>query len=158
MKALVKEAPGEGLTLKDVPEPAIGPDDVLIKVRKTGICGTDIHIWNWDDWAQRTIPVPMIVGHEYAGEIVDLGSSVRGLHLGQRRTGRCESRRPAQLRPRFQPPQLLVGVFEVAAAVVVLDRLLDLAGLDRLAVVLGGEIGDVAQHLLDTGDLPRHQV
>ncbi|EYD74632.1 L-threonine 3-dehydrogenase [Rubellimicrobium mesophilum DSM 19309] len=58
MRALVKEAPGEGLTLKDVPEPEIGPDDVLIRVHRTGICGTDIHIWSWDAWAARTVPTP----------------------------------------------------------------------------------------------------
>ena len=67
--------------------PEIGPDEVLVKVARTGICGTDIHIWNWDDWARKTIPVPMIVGHEYAGEIVEVGSGVRGLKPGQRVSG-----------------------------------------------------------------------
>jgi threonine 3-dehydrogenase len=87
MKALVKEGPGEGLSLKDVPEPEIGPDEVLIRVRKTGICGTDLHIWRWDDWAARTVPTPMVVGHEFAGEVVALGRDVTDLRLGQRVSG-----------------------------------------------------------------------
>jgi len=87
MKALVKAKSEPGLWLEEQPKPEIGPDDVLVKVRKTGICGTDIHIYNWDEWAQRTIPVPMVVGHEYAGEIAELGSQVRGLKLGQRVSG-----------------------------------------------------------------------
>jgi len=69
------------------PVPEIGPDDVLIRVRKTGICGTDIHIWQWDDWAARTVPTPLITGHEFAGEIVELGRNVTGLTLGQRCSG-----------------------------------------------------------------------
>src|SRR6202035_5407160 len=73
MKALVKEKPEPGLWLEDQPIPEIGPDDVLVKVHKTGICGTDIHIFNWDAWAQKTIPTPMTVGHEYSGEIAALG-------------------------------------------------------------------------------------
>jgi len=87
MKALVKAKPEPGLEMRNEPVPEIGPDEVLVKVAKTGICGTDIHIWNWDDWAQKTIPVPMIVGHEYAGEIVEIGSGVRGLAPGQRVSG-----------------------------------------------------------------------
>ena len=78
MLALVKTAPGPGLSLETVPEPAFGINDVVIRVRKTGICGTDIHIWKWDDWAQKTIPVPMQVGHEYVGEIVEVGPEVDG--------------------------------------------------------------------------------
>ena len=74
MRALVKAQPEEGLWLEDVPEPEIGINDVLIRVRKTGICGTDLHIYNWDAWAQKTIPVPMVVGHEFVGEIVAVGS------------------------------------------------------------------------------------
>ena len=66
MKALVKENPEVGLWLQDEPVPEIGPSDVLIRIRKTGICGTDIHIWNWDEWAQRTVPVPMITGRRPA--------------------------------------------------------------------------------------------
>ncbi len=87
MKALVKTGPGEGLALQDRPVPQIGPSDVLIRVRKTGICGTDVHIWNWDAWAARTVPAPMIIGHEFAGEIVELGRDVTGLTLGQRCSG-----------------------------------------------------------------------
>jgi threonine 3-dehydrogenase len=70
MKALVKKQAGPGLWLEDVPEPRIGINDVLIRVKRAAICGTDIHIYNWDDWAQRTIPVPMVIGHEFVGEIV----------------------------------------------------------------------------------------
>jgi threonine 3-dehydrogenase len=87
MKALVKAKAEPGLWMDDVPAPEPGPDEVLVKVRKTGICGTDIHIYNWDEWAQRTVPVPMVVGHEYAGEIVELGANVRDLKLGQRVSG-----------------------------------------------------------------------
>src|SRR5687768_9387777 len=87
MKALVKAKPEPGLWLRDEPVPEIGPDEVLVKIAKTGICGTDIHIWNWDDWAQKTIPVPMITGHEYAGKIVEIGAGVRGLKVGQRVSG-----------------------------------------------------------------------
>ena len=87
MKALVKARAEPGLWLEDRGVPQIGPDDVLIKVNKTGICGTDIHIYAWDDWARRTIPVPMIVGHEYAGEIVEVGANVRQLAVGQRVSG-----------------------------------------------------------------------
>ncbi len=87
MKALQKSKPEVGLWMIDAPVPEIGPDDVLIKVNKTGICGTDIHIWNWDEWAARTVPVPLITGHEFAGEIVELGRNVEGLELGQRCSG-----------------------------------------------------------------------
>ncbi len=87
MKALVKEKPEPGLWLGEQPVPEIGPDDVLVKVHKTGICGTDIHIFNWDEWARKTIPTPMTVGHEYSGVIAELGSNVRRLKLGQRVSG-----------------------------------------------------------------------
>ncbi|HUO95121.1 MAG TPA: L-threonine 3-dehydrogenase [Steroidobacteraceae bacterium] len=87
MKALVKARAEPGIWMQDVPEPTIGPNDVLIKMRKTAICGTDMHIWHWDDWAQRTIKVPMAVGHEYCGEIIELGSEVRGLSVGDRVSG-----------------------------------------------------------------------
>lgn len=76
MKALVKKESKPGLWLEDVPVPMIGINDVLIKVDRTGICGTDVHIYKWDDWAQKTIPVPMVVGHEFVGEIVEVGSNV----------------------------------------------------------------------------------
>ncbi len=87
MQALVKVEAAPGLSMRNEPVPEIGPDEVLVKVAKTGICGTDIHIWNWDDWARKTIPVPMIIGHEYAGEIVEIGAGVRGLARGQRVSG-----------------------------------------------------------------------
>ena len=87
MKALAKLKPEVGLWMERAPVPEIGPDDVLIRVRKTGICGTDIHIWNWDDWAARTVPVPLITGHEFAGEIAELGRNVTDLAIGQRCSG-----------------------------------------------------------------------
>lgn len=87
MVALAKTKPAPGLDRITAPLPEIGPDDVLIRIKKTGVCGTDIHIWNWDDWAKRTVPVPLITGHEFAGEIVDLGRDVRDLKLGQRVSG-----------------------------------------------------------------------
>ena len=87
MQALCKTAPEEGLSLVRAPVPEPGPDDVLIRIKKTGICGTDVHIWNWDEWAQKTVPVPLITGHEFAGEIVETGSNVTDLHLGQRCSG-----------------------------------------------------------------------
>jgi threonine 3-dehydrogenase len=87
MRALVKTEAGIGLMLIDVPLPAMGHNDVMIKVRKTAICGTDIHIWNWDEWAARTIPVPMHVGHEYVGEIVAVGQEVTGFQIGDRVSG-----------------------------------------------------------------------
>ncbi len=87
MKALVKAKAEEGLWMQHVAVPEIGPDDVLIKINKTGICGTDIHIWNWDEWSQKTVPVPLITGHEFAGEIVELGRNVTELFVGQRVSG-----------------------------------------------------------------------
>jgi len=87
MRALVKPGPVEGLEMHRAPVPEIGPDDVLIRVKKTGICGTDIHIWQWDEWAARTVPTPLITGHEFAGEIVELGQNVSGLSVGQRCSG-----------------------------------------------------------------------
>ena len=71
MKALLKSEDAPGLTLEDVPEPEMGINDVLIEVDRTGICGTDLHIYNWDAWAQKTIPVPMVVGHEFVGRVID---------------------------------------------------------------------------------------
>ena len=87
MKALAKTKPAPGLDMIHAAVPEIGPDDVLIKINKTGICGTDIHIWDWDEWAARTVPVPLITGHEFAGEIVELGKNVTDLSLGQRVSG-----------------------------------------------------------------------
>jgi threonine 3-dehydrogenase len=87
MKALVKARSEPGIWMEDRPVPQIGPEDVLVKVRKTGICGTDIHIYNWDEWARKTVPVPMVTGHEYAGEIAAIGSDVKNLKVGQRVSG-----------------------------------------------------------------------
>ena len=84
MRALVKSEAEPGIWLKDVPEPSVGHNDVLIEVVRTAICGTDIHIYNWDEWAQGAIPVPMVVGHEFSGHIVDVGSEVRGFKEGDR--------------------------------------------------------------------------
>jgi threonine 3-dehydrogenase len=83
MKALVKKKSEIGLWLEDVPEPKIGINDVLIRVDRTGICGTDVHIYKWDEWARKTIPVPMVVGHEFVGEIVEVGSNVKDFFPGQ---------------------------------------------------------------------------
>jgi threonine 3-dehydrogenase len=82
MKALVKAKAEEGIWLQDMPEPECGNNDVIVKIHKTAICGTDIHIYNWDEWAQKTIPVSMITGHEYAGEIVEVGQNVTELSVG----------------------------------------------------------------------------
>ena len=82
MKALVKAKSEVGLWLEDVPEPEISINDVLVRVIKTGVCGTDLHIYNWDAWAQKTIPVPMVVGHEFVGEIVEVGSNVKDFKPG----------------------------------------------------------------------------
>jgi threonine 3-dehydrogenase len=82
MKALVKKEAKEGLWLDEVPIPQIGINDVMIEVLRTGICGTDVHIYNWDAWAQKTIPVPLVVGHEFVGRIIDVGSNVKDFHVG----------------------------------------------------------------------------
>lgn len=84
MRALVKSRAEEGIWMEEVPVPEYGPNDVLIRVKKTAICGTDIHIFNWDEWAQKTIPVPMVVGHEFCGTIEAVGSEVAGLKAGDR--------------------------------------------------------------------------
>lgn len=87
MKAIVKTQATPGIWLTEMPIPEIGHNDVLIKIKKTAICGTDVHIYNWDDWAQRTINIPMTIGHEFIGEIAALGSEVVGLKIGQRVSG-----------------------------------------------------------------------
>jgi threonine 3-dehydrogenase len=87
MKALVKARAEKCIWLQDVAEPSVGHNDVLIKIHRTAICGTDMHIYNWDALAQKTIPVPMAVGHEYSGEIVEIGSEVRGIDIGDRVSG-----------------------------------------------------------------------
>ena len=87
MKALVKSRPEEGLWMEHVPTPEVGRRDVLIKVRKSAICGTDVHIWKWDEWSRKAVPVPMVTGHEFMGEIVELGEAVHTLTVGQRVSG-----------------------------------------------------------------------
>lgn len=87
MKSLVKSKREHGIWMEDVDIPEYGVNDVLIKIKKTAICGTDIHIYTWDEWAQATIPVPMTVGHEFCGEIVEIGKEVKGLKVGQRVSG-----------------------------------------------------------------------
>lgn len=87
MKSLSKIKPEVGLWLTDVEKPTIGPNDLLIKIKKTAICGTDLHIYKWDEWAQRTIPVPMTVGHEFVGVVTDMGSEVQGFQVGDRVSG-----------------------------------------------------------------------
>jgi threonine 3-dehydrogenase len=87
MKALVKARREVGLWMEDVEKPAIGPNDVLVKIRKTAICGTDVHIYNWDAWSQKTIPVPMITGHEFVGVVAETGSAVKGFKPGDRVSG-----------------------------------------------------------------------
>ena len=87
MKSLVKAKAEKGIWLQDTQEPEVGHNDLLIKIRKTAICGTDMHIYNWDEWSQQTIPVPMVVGHEYVGEVVGMGQEVRGFAIGDRVSG-----------------------------------------------------------------------
>lgn len=87
MKALVKLKPEKGIWMEDMPIPQAGINDVLVKIKKTAICGTDLHIYKWDEWSQRTIKTPMIIGHEYVGEIVDKGRGVKNLKVGDRVTG-----------------------------------------------------------------------
>ncbi|MEM0910600.1 MAG: L-threonine 3-dehydrogenase [Pseudomonadota bacterium] len=87
MKSLAKEKKAPGIWLVDNPIPDVGHNDLLIKIRKTAICGTDMHIYHWDEWSQNTIPVPMIVGHEYVGEVVEIGSEVAGFSIGDRVSG-----------------------------------------------------------------------
>ena len=87
MKSLAKQKAEPGIWMVENPIPDVGPNDLLIKIRKTAICGTDMHIYNWDEWSQNTIPVPMIVGHEYIGEVVELGSEVAGFSKGDRVSG-----------------------------------------------------------------------
>ena len=100
MKALVKSRREPGLWLEDVDVPKIGINDVLIQVLRTGICGTDVHIYKWDEWAQKTIPVPMAIGHEFVGEIVEVGLQRRRFLPRRHR----QRRRPRGLRPLPQLP------------------------------------------------------
>jgi len=87
MRSLVKRERTPGIWMEEVSIPEVGPNDLLIKLKKTAICGTDVHIYKWDEWAQRTIPTPMTVGHEFMGEVVAMGSAVRGFELGDRVSG-----------------------------------------------------------------------
>ncbi len=87
MKALVKQRRERGIWLAEMPEPETGPNDVLVRIRHTAICGTDLHIYAWDDWASRTIPVPMTIGHEFMGEVAAVGEEVRGFAVGDRVSG-----------------------------------------------------------------------
>jgi threonine 3-dehydrogenase len=87
MKALVKSEAKPGLWMEDVPEPECGNNDLIVKIEKTAICGTDVHIYNWDEWAQKTIKTPQIIGHEFVGEIVEMGSDVTGYSIGERISG-----------------------------------------------------------------------
>lgn len=87
MKALVKAKPEKGLWMEHVPVPEPGPDEVLIKVKKSAICGTDVHIYKWDEWSAKTVPTPMVVGHEFCGEIVDTGKAALKFNIGQRVSG-----------------------------------------------------------------------
>jgi threonine 3-dehydrogenase len=87
MKSLAKLKPEKGIWMVDNPMPTIGHNDLMIKIHKTAICGTDMHIYNWDEWSQNTIPVPMIVGHEYVGKVVEIGSEVKGFAIGDRVSG-----------------------------------------------------------------------
>jgi threonine 3-dehydrogenase len=87
MKALTKIKAEPGIWMTEVPEPVVSHNDVLIKIKKTAICGTDIHIYNWDEWAKKVVPVPLIIGHEFVGEVVDVGSEVTGFKIGQRVSG-----------------------------------------------------------------------
>ncbi|MDH5493564.1 MAG: L-threonine 3-dehydrogenase [Myxococcales bacterium] len=87
MRTLMKKKAEPGIWLEEAEKPAFGPNDVLIRIRKTAICGTDLHIYNWDEWSQRTVPIPLTTGHEFAGEIVELGSQVAGFSVGDRVSG-----------------------------------------------------------------------
>ncbi len=120
MRVLAKSRPEPGLWMETRPVPEIGPDDVLIRVNKTGICGTDVHIWNWDEWARRTVPVPLVTGHEFAGEIVEIGRDVEGLTVGQRVSGEghligTQSRQSRSGRFHLDPETRGIGVNEPGA-------------------------------------------
>ena len=86
MKAIVKKLPQKGLWLEDVPMPSVGPNDVLLKIKKAAVCGTDLHIYKWDEWAQQTIKTPLVIGHEYVGEVVEIGNEVDRVKIGERVT------------------------------------------------------------------------
>jgi len=107
MKALAKTGPGIGLDMIDVPVPVPGPGEILIRVQRTAICGTDLHIWQWNDWARKTVPAPMIVGHEFSGEIVEVGKEVpRPLSVGQKVSGEGHLIDPNSAAARAGQPHL----------------------------------------------------
>jgi threonine 3-dehydrogenase len=115
MKALVKKHPEKGIWMDEVPVPEFGDDELLIKIKKTAICGTDLHIYKWDEWAQRTIKTPMVIGHEFVGEVVDKGNRVTRFQTGDRISGeghivcgRCRNCRAG--RPHLCPSTVGVGV------------------------------------------------
>ena len=121
MKALSKREAKEGLWMVDAPTPEVGPHDLLIRVQHSAICGTDIHIYKWDDWASRTVPVPMVVGHEYMGVVAGMGSEVQGFQVGERVSGEghitcghCRNCRAGKRHlcqgGRRQPPRFLCRV------------------------------------------------
>ena len=87
MLALVKESAAPGLAMREVPVPQPGPNDVLIKIKKTSICGTDVHIYDWNEWSAQHVKPPMVIGHEYVGEIAEMGPGVTGFEIGQRLSG-----------------------------------------------------------------------
>ncbi|GIS58108.1 MAG: hypothetical protein CM1200mP2_03330 [Planctomycetaceae bacterium] len=101
MKALVKARSEPGVWLEEVPVPEYGIDDVLIRVERTGICGTDLHIYEWDEWAQKTVPVPLVIGHEFVGSIVEVGKNVKDFPGPG---GHSQRRGPCRLRPLSQLP------------------------------------------------------
>ena len=120
MKALAKTKPKEGLWMVDAPLPEIGSEDVLIRVHKTGICGTDIHIWDWDEWASNTVPLGLITGHEFSGEIVEIGRKVTELKVGQYCSGEghlvgTESRQSRAGKFHLDPGTRGIGVNEQGA-------------------------------------------
>src|SRR4051794_35327574 len=87
MKSLMKKKREIGLWMEDSPEPKVGPNDIRIRIKKTAICGTDVHIYNWDEWSQKTVPIPMVTGHEYVGVVEQVGEAARGFHVGDRVSG-----------------------------------------------------------------------
>ncbi len=148
MKCLVKAHPRPGLWMQSAPVPETGPDDVLIRINKTGICGTDVHIWNWDDWAARTVPVPLITGHEFAGEIVEVGRNVDDLRIGQRCSGEGHligrhSRQSRAGKFHLDPQTRGIGVNEPGA----FARFLRLPAFN--VVPLPDQIGDDIGAILD---------
>ncbi len=119
MKALIKKEAAPGLTLGEVPIPEYGINDVLIKIQKTAICGTDVHIYNWDEWSQKTIRTPMVIGHEFVGHVAAFGSNVHDVKIGELVSGeghivcgRCRTPSPLQRhkRSRSQPSGRICGI------------------------------------------------